>query len=200
MKLVTAHYSLKTGQRTTDGYAHRNPELVKSFTLDPKFLRGKPFKIAKDGMPVNLKVAEVVAVLWNDHQKKLKKRRDAKVNELPSADPKNRPLVTATYSKLTGNRVSDGYAKSHPDRVESFTFLPSFLTTAGIAQDADGAAANLSAARVGEELRLRALKVNDAKNAARPAKAAATRGAKALLQPNVTASSVRKAIKGRWRK
>ncbi|WJJ54895.1 hypothetical protein [Xanthomonas phage RTH11] len=74
-KLVTAYYSKKTGARTTDGFALRNPNYVNALTLDPNFLRGKTIKIASDGMPANWAAAEKAKLAWDVHQAKLDARR-----------------------------------------------------------------------------------------------------------------------------
>lgn len=74
-KLVTAHYSKKTGLRVSNAFAERNPNYVNVLTIDPNFLRGSVVKIARDGMPVNWTIAEAVKLAWNTHQAKLAARR-----------------------------------------------------------------------------------------------------------------------------
>lgn len=104
-KLVTANYSRNTGARTTDGFALRNPNYVKSVTLDPKFLRGKTFKIAKDGMPANLAEAEKALLAWNTHQAKLEARRAAAKAKKAAAAVKQ---VTKKTSRVVKRDLTSG--------------------------------------------------------------------------------------------
>lgn len=109
-KLVTAYYSKKTGARTTDGFALRNPNYVNSLTIDPNFLRGRIIKIARDGMPANWANAETAKLAWNIHQAKLEARRAAaKAKKL--AKKAAAVNVTVTVKKAAQKKANKKTAK-----------------------------------------------------------------------------------------
>lgn len=95
-KLVTAHYSKKTGRRVSNAFAERNPNYVTAVALDPEFLRGMAYmQIGHDGMPANLDLAQKAKASWDVKQTKLAHRRaQYKVKKLKKA-----AAVVADYGK-----------------------------------------------------------------------------------------------------